>query len=85
MRAQSIFDSLGGVLEGAPTGDSIVLRVDLNAYVGNDCDSCKGVTGSNGLLDLNPSGAVIGLLCLANIMSNYMGACKSTLHQELQS
>lgn len=85
MRAQSIFVSLGGVLEGAPTRDSIVLRVDLNAYVGNDCDSCKGVTGRNGLLDLNPSGAVIGLLCLTNIMSNYMGAYKGTLHQELQS
>lgn len=85
MRAQSIFDSLGGVLEGAPIGDSIVLLVDLNAYVGNNCDSCKGVTGRNGLLDLNPSGVVIWLLCLTNIIFKYMGVHKLTWHQESQS
>ncbi|KAI3368309.1 hypothetical protein L3Q82_007830 [Scortum barcoo] len=34
--------SLGGVLDGAPTGDSIVLQGDFNAHVGSNSDAPGG-------------------------------------------
>ncbi len=47
-------ESLGRVLESAPTGNSIVLLEDFNAHMGNDSETW-GVTGRNSLPELNPS------------------------------
>ncbi|KAM6915145.1 pleckstrin homology domain-containing family G member 1 [Xenentodon cancila] len=46
---------LEGVLDSALNGDSIVLLGDLNAHMGNDIDTCRGMIGRNSLPDLNLS------------------------------
>lgn len=56
-------DSLGQVLEGVPSGDSIILQADFNAHVGNDIVIWKGVTGKNSLYNLNLSGAQLLYSC----------------------
>lgn len=43
-------ESLEGLLNGAPTRDSIVLLGDFDAHVGNDSDTWRGMIGGMALL-----------------------------------
>ncbi|KAK3550921.1 hypothetical protein QTP70_008731 [Hemibagrus guttatus] len=84
----TFLETLRGVLEGAPTGDSIVLLGDFNSHVGNDSDIWRGMIGRNGPPDLNLNGVLLLDYCVShslsitNTMFKHKGAHQYTWYQD---
>lgn len=69
LRVSSWVELLGGVVEGVPSGDSIVLLCDSNAHVGTDGETWSGVIAWRTLPVQNLSVAVLLDICASHVIA----------------